>query len=156
MPRIDLRRRTVPSLGSLRQPVIVCTTVERPDGDVSTIVERPGVFRVHGRVRAIRGDQVLDWKGVFQTPQVPTHEITIRTPPDVKLDLNHWVYVADRYAETWYKVRTVEDLGGVHRFTVLMCTIETVRDRRADPVTQAPAPTWERPLEAPAPLDDGF
>ena len=51
----------------------------------------------------------------------------------------------DRLAETWYKVRTVEDMGGVHRFLVLMCTVETINDRRSDPATQPPPPVWERP-----------
>lgn len=156
MPRIDLTRHNVPTIGSLRQQVVVCCTLERPDEDVSTIVTRPGVFKAHARVRPIKGEQVLAWKGVFATAQVPTEEVTLRCPPDVAIDLGHWVYVTDHFRERWLKVREVEDLGGVRRFVILLCTVETVRDRRADPVTQPAPPVWERPADAPAPLDDGF
>ena len=155
--RINLLKRTVPRIGELNKRLIICTTIERPDEDVSTIVERPGVFRVHGRVRAIKGEEVLAWKGVFDTAQVPTQEVTIRVPPDVHLDIGHWVFVSDRYRESWLKVRTIDDLGGAHRFVVLLCTIETLRDRRSDPATQSMPPVFERPtMSEAAPFDDGY
>ena len=97
----------------------ICTTIEKPGGDVSTIVSRPDVIHVHARGAADQGRGILNWKAVFDTVAVPTHEITVRVPPDVKIDLNHWVYHADRFSETWYKVQTVEDLGGARRFLVL-------------------------------------
>ena len=139
----------LPAIGDLRSLVIVCTTVERPDGDVSTIVTRPGVIKVRARVRPIRGEMFLDYDAVFETanrPRMPTHEITIRTPPDVKIDLGHWVYHCDRLAETWYRVRTVEDIAGRHRFTVMLCAPDKVRDSRSDPATQELPPTWEVPF----------
>jgi hypothetical protein len=148
MPKIDLKlRSTQPAIGSMRQRVVVCTTTERPDEDVSTIVERPGVMPVMSRIRPLRGDDavMLDWRAVFGKENTPTHEITIRCPPDVKVDLNHWVYHSDELGATWYKVRSVEDLGGVHRFLVLLCTLTTVNDARSDPATQSPPPTWENP-----------
>jgi len=148
-------RRKSPSVGSLTSRVTVCTTLERPDGDVSTLVDRPGVIQVHASVRPLRGVEVLNWKAVTEVYSglggtrgaAPTHEIVIRDPPDVKVDLNHWVFCRDRYSETWYKVRFVEDMGGVHRFLTLLCTIETVKDRRSDPATQPLPPTWETPDE---------
>ena len=161
MPRIDALRRAdrrrAPQIGALRNVITVCTTVERPDGDVSTIVNRPGVIQVHASVRPLRGLEMLDYKAVFNvfadTRPKPTHEIVLRTPPDVKIDLNHWVYCKDRFAETWYKVRYVEDMGGAFRFTVLLCTVETINDIRSDPATQTPPPTWERPDDM-TPVDE--
>ena len=137
-----------PSLGSLRELVIVCTTVEKPDADVSTIVTRPGVIQVHARVRPLKGEEYLDYQAVFpgdRRLRPPTHEITIRTPPDVKIDLNHWVYHQDRHAATWYRVRTVEDIGGARRFTIMLCSPETTWDVRSDPATQELPPVFEVP-----------
>jgi hypothetical protein len=152
MPRIDLRQESPPRISDLREVVIVCTTLERPDLNVSTIVERPGVIKVHGRVRPLQPQQILDYqtvnpgmgRGHAQVRQ-PTMEITIRVPPDVKIDLNHWVYHADRYAETWYKVGMVKDMGGVRRFLILYCWSELIRDRRSDPATQESPPRFEVP-----------
>ena len=157
MPRIDQRRESVPHIGDLRDVVIVCTTVERPDDNVSTIVERPGVIRVHARVRPLEASQILDYqtvnpgmgRGHAQVKQ-PSHEITIRVPPDVKIDLNHWVFHAARYTETWYKVASVKDMGGAGRFLILYCWSELIRDRRSDPATQElpprfEVPTWDGP-----------
>jgi len=157
MPRIEPQVvNKAPRLGSLRDLVTICTTVERPDGDVSTLVNRPGVIQVHANVRPMRGIEVLDWKAVRDVTTMnskantPTHEITLRVPPDVKIDLNHWVYCKDRLGtETWYKVRLVEDMAGVHRFLRLTCSIETINDPRSDPVTQTPPPKWEQPDVAP-------
>lgn len=137
--------------------MILCTTIERPDPEtVSTLVNRPGVFKVHGRARSISGEQILNYKGVFETVKVPTHEIFVRCPPDCKVDLNHWCYVSDRFSEYWCKVQTVEDLAGVGRWLRLLCTREEILDRRSDPVTQPLHPTWERPSDASPPFDDGF
>lgn len=148
--RSRLGRTMAPKLGELRDLVVICTMLERPDGEVSTIVTKPGVIQVHARVRPVRGEKFLDyqavWVGMGKRLGPPTHEITIRTPPDVKIDLGHWVYTCDRYAETWYRVRTVEDIGGAHRFTVLLCAPETTRDRRSDPATQESPPRWEVPI----------
>ena len=146
MTAIDLRRRQVPSIGSMSDVVWVCTTTERPDEDVSTIVERPGVFKAHARIRNIRPDVILDFQAVFGTEEPPpTTEITIRYPPDVKIDLNHWVYRVTGDALTWYKVRDVEDMGQARRFLILRCNIDVVNDRRNDPMTQRPPPVWENP-----------
>lgn len=137
-----------PGIGELREKVIVCTTVERPDGNVSTIVKRPGVIEVMGRVRPIRGDQVLDYQAVWPGQnqlKPPSHEVTIRTPPDIKIDLNHWIFHRDKWAESWLRVRTVEDIGGARRFTVMLCALETKRDVRSDPATQEPPPVFEVP-----------
>jgi hypothetical protein len=148
MPRIDQRAqaRPAPDIGSLREIAWVCTTVERPDlGGPSTIVERPGVIKVHARVRPLKGTQVLDWKAVLGSEQAPTHEITIRMPPDVSVQLNHWVFCEDRYSKSWYRIRTVEDMGGVRRFLLLLCSLETFNDARHDPATQKPPPVFEVP-----------
>jgi hypothetical protein len=145
MPRINLRRRTVPSIGELRHIVWICTTTERPDEWVSTIRERPGVFRCHARIRNMLPDQILDYRAVFGSQDAPTTEIIIRFPPDVKVDLNHWVYREDGPAKMWLKVRSVEDLGNAGRFLILRCSIDTVNDVRTDKVTQELPPTWEMP-----------
>jgi len=145
MPKINLRRRSIPAIGEMRDVVWVCTTVERPDDFVSTIVERPGVMRVHARVRDLRPDQILDFQAVFGSENSPTKEITIRAPPDVKVDLGHWVYRETGFAKIWHRVRSVEDLGEVQRFLILRCSVDTVNDARTDPVTQQPPPVWERP-----------
>src|SRR5262249_37355810 len=114
--RSRVSKTMVPAVGDLRSLVIVCTTVERPDGEVSTIVTRPGVIKVRARVRPVRGETFLDYQAVFEGAgtrlRPPTTEITIRSPPDIKLDIGHWIWHCDRFAETWYKVRTVEDIGG--------------------------------------------
>lgn len=149
MPKIDFRRRSVPRIGELRERVVICTTVEKPDGNVSTIVNRAGVIRVHGRVRRLRPDQILNYQAVFGTQNTPSVEIVIRAPPDVKVDLNHWVFQETGYAKTWYKVRAVDDLGGVGRFLALDCSIETVNDARNDAATQEPPPQWEEPDKPP-------
>jgi len=146
MPKIILRRRTVPNIGELRDFVWVCTTTERPDDDVSTIRKRPGVFGCHARIRNLKPDQIMDYVAVFGTEvKPPTIEITIRYPPDAKIDVRHWVYRKTGDARIWYKVRTVEDAGGVQRFLFLDCSIDTVFDVRSDPATQALPPMWEDP-----------
>jgi hypothetical protein len=146
VPAISLRRRTVPAIGEMRDLVWVCTTTERPDDDVSTIKERPGVFRCNARIRNLRADQILDYQAVFGSQdKPPTIEITIRYPPDVKVDLNHWVYRESSDAQTWYKVRNVWDVGNVQRFLFLDCSIDTVNDIRTDVATQQRAPVWETP-----------
>lgn len=151
MTRIVTRKRKAPDIGLMRHQIIVCTTVERPDGDVSTIVTRPGVFRAHARVLPLRGEYILNWKAAnsFEAPgaKVPTFEITLRTPPDVKIDMNHWIYFEEGPTATWFKVVTVEDLGGARRFTVLLCSVETIKDLRSDPATQPLPPVWENPLD---------
>lgn len=146
MAKINLRRRSVPTIGALRDLVWVCTTVERPDEDVSTLKTRPGVFHCHARIRNMRPDQIMDYIAVFGSEDRPTIEVCIRYPPDVKVDLNHWVYRETGDARIWYKVRSVEDLGDVHRFLLLNCSIDWVNDARSDPATQQPPPTWEVPV----------
>lgn len=145
MPKIDLRRRVQPAIGQLRDVVWVCTTTERPDDNVSTIVERPGVIRVHARIRDLKPDQIMNYRAVFGDENTPTKEITIRVPPDVKVDLNHWVFRETGYAKTWYKVLYVEDLGEVGRFLILYCAVDELNDVRNDPATQQPPPIWETP-----------
>jgi hypothetical protein len=139
-------------MSDLREIVVVCTTLERPDDNVSTIVDRPGVIKVHARVRPITASQILDYQTVnpgmgrgHAQIRSPTHEITIRTPPDVKVDLNHWVFHADRYTQTWYKVAMTKDMGGVRRFLMLLCWSELIRDIRSDPATQESPPRFEVP-----------
>src|SRR5262245_20527423 len=157
MPKLSaglpLDRSKPPALGELRHKVIVCTTVERPDGDVSTIVGRPGVIEVHARITPLGGDEVLDYRAAFEVFRVgkpaPSHEIVIRTPPDVKIDLNHWVYWDDGVKACWLKVRFVEDIGSVRRFTAMQCSLETTFDRRSDPATQRLPPEWEEPEMGP-------
>jgi len=149
MSRIVLRRRTVPEIGQLRDLVWVCTTTERPDDDVSTIKERPGVFMCHARIRNLRPDQIMDYLAVFGTQgKPPTIEIAIRFPLDVKIDLHHWVYRKTGDARIWYKVRSVEDIGGAQRFLFLDCSIDVVNDIRSDPATQESPPVWETPEAA--------
>jgi len=146
MPKIVLRRRSAPEIGEMRDIVWVCTTVERPDDDVSTIKRRPGVFECHARIRSLRPDQIMDYQAVFGTEgKPPTKEITIRYPPDARVDVNHWVYQKTGDARIWYKVRTVEDVGNVQRFLFLDCSIDTVFDDRTDPATQQNPPVWETP-----------
>ena len=144
MTKIVMRRRTVPNIGELRTPAWLCTTVERPDADVSTIKERPGVFPCHARVRNMRPDQIMDFLAVFSTQdKPPSHEITIRYPPDVKVDIHHWIYTDEGDAQVWYKVQSVE--GHAQRFLFLNCSIDTINDVRTDPATQRPPPAWETP-----------
>lgn len=154
MPRIDQRRESIPQIGDLRDSVIICTTVEKPDFNVSTIVDRPGVIRVHARVRPMEATQILDYQAVWPGMgrgqgggqlKLPSHEITIRMPPDVKIDLHHWVFHQDKFAATWYRVRMTKDMGGVRRFLLLLCSIETLWDVRTDPATQELPPQFEVP-----------
>lgn len=136
----------MPSIGAMRESVIICTTVERPDDDISTLVTRPGVFRCHARLRNMRPDQILDYMAVNGTEDRPTIEVCIRYPPDTKIDLGHWVYLETGEAKIWLKVRSVEDLGYVHLFLLLNCSIDWVNDRRSDPATQRSPPAWEMPI----------
>lgn len=145
MPQINLRRRSVPSIGDLRDVVWICTTVEKPDLDVSTIVERPGVFRCHARIRDLRPDQILDYAAVFGDENMPRKEITIRVPPDVHIDLRHWIYRETGHAKMWMRVRSIEDMAEAGRFLMLRCSVDTINDERTDPVTQRPPPRWEEP-----------
>lgn len=152
MPRINLRRRSQPRIGEMRDLVWVCTTVEKPDDDVSTVVERPGVFRAHARVRSMRPDEIMDYMAVFGSQDRATVEVTVRYPPDCKIDLGHWIYSEGDDTKTWLKVRGVTDMGNAHRFLILACSIDTVNDRRSDPATQQPPPIWEVPVYDDAPL----
>jgi len=146
MPRINLSRRSQPALGDMRHLVWIATTVERPDPDgPSSLVDRPGVFRTHARIVNMRPDIILNYQSVFGLQNTPTIEITIRNPPDVKIDLNHWVYRPAPPTQIWYKVRNVEDLGNVGRFLVLGCSIDEVNDARSDPATQQSPPRWDAP-----------
>lgn len=130
----------------MRDLVWVCTTTERPDDDISTIVRRPGVFLCHARIINLSPDQILDYQAVDGSSDPPPRiEITIRYPPDVRVDIGHWCYRETGDAKIWYKVRDVEDLGNVRRFLSLRCNIDVVNDRRIDPVTQRPPPVWLTP-----------
>lgn len=132
--------------------VIVCATVERPDDFVSTIIERPKIFAAHARIRNLKPDQILDYKAVFGDADTATVEITIRYPPDAKIDIGHWIYrkAAPETLKIWYKVRSIEDIGEVQRFLALRCSIDTVKDARTDPVIQRSPPQWEDPTEDPS------
>ena len=145
MPRISFRRRVRPAIGDMRQNVWVCTMVERPDLDVSSVVLRPGIFKCHARIRDVRPDEILDYQAVFGAQNRPTKEVTIRVPPDVKIDLGHWIYWEGTYANTWLRVRSVEDMANANRFLLIRCSIETVSDQRSDPATQQAPPAWEDP-----------
>jgi len=146
MPRVTLRRRGIPEVSELRDIVWICTTTERPDDDVSTIKERPGVFEAHARIRNLRPDQILDYMAVFGTQdKPPSVEIAIRYPPDVKIDLHHWVYRETGDTPAWYRVRSVEDISNAQRWLFLNCSLDTIKDVRTDPVTQQPPPVWETP-----------
>lgn len=147
--KIDLRRRSVPDVADLRDVVIVCTTVERPDDNVSTIVKRPGVFKCHARIRDLKPEVILNYQAVMGAQNAPTKEITIRMPPDVKVDLNHWVYQLTGFAKVWHKVRSTEDLGGAGRFLVMHCSVQTINDERSDPATQESPPRWQTPADFP-------
>jgi hypothetical protein len=154
--RLTSRRK--PDIGLMRDPVIVCTQVEIPDQDVSTIVDNPAVIKVMASVVPLRGETILNYKAVDlgEKGRQPTTRITIRTPPDVKIDLNHKVYHLGKYGPTWYNVETVEDLGGAYRFTVMLCSVEVVRDKRSDPATQPQKPQWDTPTvdRVPMRVDD--
>ena len=113
---IQVTKRRLPTVGELRELVWVCTTVERPDMNVSTIKRRPGVIHVRARIRPLSGAMILDYQAVFGEAEKPSTEITIRNPPDEKVDVRHWIFHATTVYETWYKVRTVEDMGGFNRF----------------------------------------
>ena len=151
--RIDTQRRTAqkvlrgwsPEIGELREQVWICTTVEKPDMNVSSIVKRPGVIEVRARVRPLSGDTILDYQAVMGEQDKPTMEVTIRNPPDVKVDIRHWVYHKGRFACSWLKVRTVEDMGGAGQFLLLRCSVDQVFDVRADPATQRQPPRWDDP-----------
>lgn len=146
MPRIDLARHNQPRIGEFKDLVTICTTTERPDDFVSTIIERPKVFQCHARIRAIRQSQILDYRAVMGDQDTPTVEVTIRFAPDVKIDLNHWVYLETGFAKMWMRVRGVEDLGVVHRFLVLSCSVDIIDDRRSDLATQQQRPGgWQSP-----------
>lgn len=126
--------------------VWICTTTERPDDDVSTIKERPGVFRCHAAIRSIRPEQILNYQAVFGDENAPSKEVIVRMPPDVKVDLNHWVYrECGAYSKMWMKVRSVEDIDELGKFLLMRCSIDTVLDERSDPATQPLPPTWETP-----------
>lgn len=143
-------RRTPPNIGNLRELVVVSTMIERPDGDVSTIVLRPGVIRVNARVLPITDIEVLNYLAVFGTElKPPSVEIAIRYPPDISIGINHWVYHQDKHVnvDTWYRVRTLEDLRGIHRFLMLGCSIDGIRDHRRDPATQPAPPKWRTPMD---------
>jgi head-tail adaptor len=145
-PPIDVKRRvSVPEIGELNKRVWVCTTVEKPDMNVSTIKRRPGVIEVHARIRPLRGQEILDYQAVLGEENKPTTEITIRDPPDVKVDIRHWIYHEGLYARTWYKVRTVEDLGGVGLYLLMRCSVDQILDVRSDPATQETPRRWEDP-----------
>lgn len=144
MSKIATARRRQPSLGQLSQRVVVCTWVEHPDEDISVILTRPGVYECHARVLPIRGATVLDYQTAWG-PAAPEFEITIRNPPDVQIALNHWIYDPGSVTKSWYRIRNVEDLGGVGRFLVLLCSIDTFDDARSDPATQRRNPAFEDP-----------
>lgn len=136
MPKIDTSAHKRPSIGQMRDWIVVCTTIEKPVGEVEVLLTRPGVFDCHARVLPLRGEKILDYQSVLGSENTPSHEITLRTPLDVRIDIRHWIYHQDRFAAAWYRVMSVEDLGGVNRFTVLLVARDTVVDKRADPVTQ--------------------
>ena len=142
---VQVTKRRLPSAGELRELVWVCTTVERPDMNVSTIKRRPGVIHVRARIRPLSGAMILDYQAVFGEAEKPTTEITIRMPLDVKVDVRHWVFHRTPLHETWYKVRTVEDMGGQQRFLMMRCSIDQVFDVRSDPATQQTPPRWDDP-----------
>jgi|GEM_PF-1890895 len=140
-------RGTQPQVGELRDLVWICTTVERPDENVSTLKDRPGVINVRARIRPLHGQQLLDYQAVFGEEEKPTTEITIRYPFDVKIDVRHWVYHEsdDKVVKTWYKVRTVEDMAGWNRFLMMLCSIDQIKDERSDLATQQLPRRWEDP-----------
>jgi hypothetical protein len=61
----------------------------------------------------------------------------------VKIDKRHWLFCRDQYAETWYQVIYTDDMQGVHRFLILYCGLETVKDLRSDPAVQELPPEHE-------------
>lgn len=144
MPSIKTGRRKQPAIGDLRDAAYICTWVERPDDDISVVVRRPGVFTCMAKVLPVRGSQVMDYQ-VIWGEKAPTHEVTIRCPPDVHLALNHWIYVETKFGRTWYRIRNIEDLGGVRRFYVILCSQDTIDDNRTDPATQLSDPVFEVP-----------
>lgn len=148
MPTINTSRRKQPAIGQMRSKAVVCTWVETPDADISVIVTRPGVFRCMARVLPIQGTKLLDYQAVWGD-KAPTHEITIRAPLDVMIALNHWIFVETGLSQTWYRVRSIEDLGGVGRFLVLLCSTDTVKDKRLDPATQQPPANFIEPIQPP-------
>lgn len=130
----------------MRSRVWICCTVERPDpATPSTLVVRPGVFQAQARIRNIRPEQVLNYQSVFGTERTPTVAITIRDPPDAKIDVRHWVYRDEPPVQVWYRVRNVLPIGDVVRFLTLNCSIDKVNDARTDPVVQQLPPRWETP-----------
>lgn len=142
MPRFRADRRQKPSIGDLSARVIVCTWVERPDADISVIKTRPGVFSCQARIISIKGSTVLDYQTVWGE-NAPTHEIVIRSPPDVVVALNHWIYHDDAGGrKVWYRIRNVEETGG---YVVMLCNIDTYDDSRTDLATQSPDPQFEEP-----------
>lgn len=129
----------------MRDLIWLCTTVERPDANVSTIVERPGVIKVHARILPLTFEQILNYQAVMGSQNAVTREVAIRNPPDVKVDKNHWVYKITGPDPMWMKVVGVTNIRGAGRFLLLHCSVETVNDKRSDPATQESPPQWETP-----------
>ena len=137
-----------PTIAELRELVWVCTTVERPDENVSTIKQRPGVINVRARIRPLSDLEILDYLPIFGQKDKPDTEIIIRSPPDVKVDARHWVYheSADKVVKTWYRVRKTRDMANFNRFLLMLCSVDWINDARSDPATQQLPPRWEDPV----------
>lgn len=142
------QKKKHPSIGELRDRVVVCTWTETPDNDISVVVKRPGVYSCNARVLPLRGSKILDYQTAFGE-KAPTHEITMRVPLDVHLALNHWIFCQNKFSQTWYRVANIEDVGGVHRWISLLCYVDTVDDKRSDPATQQSPPNFIEPVQPP-------
>ena len=140
------RRRKQPALGDLRHRVKLCAWLERPDADVSVIRERPPVAEVWASIKARRAWQEFGQNADGGDDQLATHEIVIRTPSDILITSQFWVFGRSEARDQWWKVLRTEpydwDTGS---FLKLICAAREFRDRRADPVAvqQVPGDEFE-------------
>jgi hypothetical protein len=138
--RIESVFRPVP-IGKLRHHVWVCCWIEKPEGLTQVDSQRPGVFKAYAHISPL-GPIELEGIGLAHNADKaePTHSIVVRTPSDVYLDRNFWIYYKTRFAHQWYRVLRVMDIQEFNRMTMMLCGLTEVYDIRQDPVIQTTSP----------------
>jgi head-tail adaptor len=136
----DVDQVTPPNIGSLRQRVAICATLDRPDLSGTLNRERPGVFWTYAQVLPIRAYRQVAYTAAFGSDKTPTHSIFIRMPHDVQVTAQHWVYYENQFSKRWLRIHAVQDINERQRMLWLLCRLQEDHDERNDPATDPLAP----------------
>lgn len=135
------------SIGMLRNPITICSWSDKPEGDTETVLERYAVARTQAFIDPLGPIAFENTTVANNWDLIPTHAIIFRVPSDIFVDKNYWIYRRTKFADQWFRVLRLEDIGERQRMTWALVGLVKNFDTRLDPFVQKIDVEPTRPID---------